>query len=87
MNAVNEMGISALHKATERGSIVIPVYLILCWRRTMQEDVMQVLIERGANVNVVDPDGRTPLHDASFIGNRKAVQVRQLPCPLLETTS
>jgi ankyrin repeat protein len=45
VNAVNAMGLAAIHGAANRGS----------------DDIIELLVERGARVDVKDKEGRTPL--------------------------
>lgn len=45
VNAVNSMGLTALHGAANRGS----------------DDIIRFLVEKGANLDVKDKEGRTPL--------------------------
>ena len=44
-NAVNEMGLAAIHGAANRGS----------------DDIIDLLVTRGARVDIADKEGRTPL--------------------------
>lgn len=44
-NAVNEMGLAAIHGAANRGS----------------DDIIDLLVKRGARVDIADKEGRTPL--------------------------
>ena len=37
-------------------------------------DIVKYLIEKGANVNIQDDDGDSPLHDACFMGQLEAVK-------------
>jgi ankyrin repeat protein len=45
VNAVNSMGLTALHGAANRGS----------------DDIIQFLVDKGAKLDVKDKEGRTPL--------------------------
>ena len=45
VNAVNSMGLTAVHGAANRGS----------------DDIIQFLVEKGAKLDVKDKEGRTPL--------------------------
>lgn len=45
VNAVNSMGLTALHGAANRGS----------------DDIIRFLVEKGARIDVKDKEGRTPL--------------------------
>ena len=45
VNAVNEMGLAAVHAAANRGS----------------DDILTFLVEKGARLDVKDKEGRTPL--------------------------
>jgi ankyrin repeat protein len=45
VNAVNEMGLAAIHGAANRGS----------------DDIIELLVQRGAKVDLKDKEGRTPL--------------------------
>jgi ankyrin repeat protein len=45
VNAVNSMGLTALHGAANRGS----------------DDIIKFLVEKGAKVDVKDKEGRTPM--------------------------
>ena len=45
VNAVNSMGLTALHGAANRGS----------------DDIIRFLVEKGAKLDVADKEGRTPL--------------------------
>jgi len=36
---------------------------------------LKILIDHGANVNVIDKDGASPLHHASYMGNQKIVDL------------
>ena len=45
VNAVNEMGLAAIHGAANRGS----------------DDIIELLVQRGARVDLKDKEGRTPL--------------------------
>lgn len=36
---------------------------------------LKMIIENGANVNIIDKDGATPLHHASYMGNQKIVDL------------
>jgi ankyrin repeat protein len=44
-NAVNEMGLAAIHGAANRGS----------------DDIIELLVQRGARIDLADKEGRTPL--------------------------
>jgi uncharacterized protein len=44
-NAVNEMGLAAIHGAANRGS----------------DDIIELLVQRGARIDIADKEGRTPL--------------------------
>ena len=45
VNAVNEMGLTAVHAAANRGS----------------DDIIEFLVQKGARLDVKDKEGRTPL--------------------------
>ena len=45
MNAVNEMGLAAVHGAANRGS----------------DDIIELLAKHGAQLDIADKEGRTPL--------------------------
>jgi ankyrin repeat protein len=59
VNAVNSMGLTAVHGAANRGS----------------DDILQFLVERGARLDVADNEGRTPLDWAQgvFLATHAAV--------------
>ena len=56
---VDDTGCTALHRAVMH----------------KRADVVQVLVDAGADVEVLNGDGRSPLHVASKSGERKAVQI------------
>ena len=59
VNAVNSMGLTALHGAANRGS----------------DDIIRFLVEKGARLDVKDKEGRTPLTWAQgvFLATHPAV--------------
>lgn len=59
INQRNKGGATSLHIACREGNF----------------DIVQILIENGANVNVVDNEGWSPLMRASLIGNDKIVEI------------
>jgi ankyrin repeat protein len=58
VNPANTYKMSSLHKASKNGDILI----------------VNALIAAGANVNIVDENGRTPLHEASQQGKELVVK-------------
>ena len=52
MSATDDVGETALHNAASRG----------------HKDIVELLIEKGANVNAKGSDGKTALHEAAFRG-------------------
>jgi ankyrin repeat protein len=56
-----------------RGSIGGTVLMSYVWRE--QEDTVRKLLERGADPNLGDQDGDTPLHGAAMRGNVKLLQM------------
>ena len=44
-------------------------------RRTYNLDTVQMLIDKGADVNARDKKDRTPLHAASYVGNERSVEL------------
>ena len=59
MNEKDKLGLTALHNTISRRHF----------------DIMRILIERGANVNVKDRDGLTPLHYATSDGHTDIAQI------------
>ena len=60
VNAVNSMGLTALHGAANRGS----------------DEIIRYLVQQGAKLDVKDAEGRTPLTWAEgvFLATHPAVQ-------------
>ncbi len=81
-NLENNSGLSSLHVAKsldiikylmEKGGENLPKALIPSASRG-QLNVVSCLVEKGANVNVSDNDGQTPLIAAASSGNQKIVE-------------
>jgi hypothetical protein len=59
VNAVNSMGLAAIHGAANRGS----------------DDIIEFLVQKGARLDIADKEGRTPLTWANgvFLATHAAV--------------
>lgn len=82
INHQNEFGKNALHRAVEYGKELI-IFVILPTNQIKweflfiqdQEQMVDLLVKNGANVNVVDYYGRSPLYMAARNGNKNIVQM------------
>jgi len=59
LNLADVNGLGLIHWASDRGNI----------------DILQFLLNSGANVNLIDPDGQTALHYASSCGHLDCVKL------------
>ena len=53
-----------------------PLHLAVKYTKSDMREIIRMLINKGANPNIQDRDGKTPLHDAVNSKNLAAVQER-----------
>eukprot|EP00041_Stephanoeca_diplocostata_P022552 m.539758 g.539758 ORF g.539758 m.539758 type:complete len:515 (-) comp22092_c0_seq3:882-2426(-) len=67
LNSLNRRGIAPLHRLSGSGNATVPIALT---RR-----IVQVLLTAGADIDLPDADGDTPLHIAARAGNSNLVRL------------
>lgn len=76
MDSIDNSKDSILHAAVIVGTVALNVFRLTFTPRELKhknirlgkEDVLELLINRGANVNVTDQSGATPLHKTAGHG-------------------
>lgn len=78
VDAVDENGTSALQVASANNHVR---FMPLSYKKripfdsSLQNEIVQYLLEKGADVNLCNKSGWTPLHHASFYGNNETVKL------------